>query len=161
MRSKGYTNEQITALVNTKMKEASFVWDHRNLIGENLAVDNSRICGQQKPQVKAVYVNKDAGPREAALRKLRKKYRQASLPALTPKRQLGQSMPTTDELDRLDRVRFTGETFTTTNQNFFHVNAPVDFKHYRKNFKKKTPLTQWSNAYFSGGVHFNPPGPGI
>ena len=30
-----------------------------------------------------------------------------------------------------------------------------------KNFKKKTPFTQWSNAYFSGGVFFNPPVIGI
>jgi hypothetical protein len=31
----------------------------------------------------------------------------------------------------------------------------------RKNFKKRTPFTQWSNAYFSGGVFFNPPVNGI
>ena len=36
-----------------------------------------------------------------------------------------------------------------------------DFSAYKKNFKKKTPFTQWSNAYFSGGVFFNPPTNGI
>jgi len=31
----------------------------------------------------------------------------------------------------------------------------------KRNHKKKTPFTQWSNAYFSGGVFFNPPVNGI
>ena len=31
----------------------------------------------------------------------------------------------------------------------------------KRNFKRKTPFTQWSNAYFAGGVHFNPPVNGI
>jgi len=36
-----------------------------------------------------------------------------------------------------------------------------DFSAVKRNFKKKTPFTQWSNAYFSGGVFFNPPVSGI
>lgn len=48
-------------------------------------------------------------------------------------------------------------TFTTTNKHFHIEHPPIDFSASKANFKKKTPLTQWSNAYFSGGVHFNPP----
>jgi hypothetical protein len=74
-------------------------------------------------------------------------------------------VPTTDANDLLGRPKFdeceVGETFTTTNQGFQEIFKPLDHTHYKKNFKKKTPLTQWSNAYFSGGVHFNPPAPGI
>jgi hypothetical protein len=31
----------------------------------------------------------------------------------------------------------------------------------KRNYKKKTPFTQWVNSYFSGGVFFNPPVKGI
>ena len=31
----------------------------------------------------------------------------------------------------------------------------------RRNYKKKTPFTQWCNAHFNGGMFFNPPVNGI
>lgn len=51
--------------------------------------------------------------------------------------------------------------FQTTNQTFHEEKNLQDFSPYKRNFKKKTPFTQWSNAYFSGGVFFNPPVNGI
>lgn len=51
--------------------------------------------------------------------------------------------------------------FRTTNQEFNQTLDPNSYSANKKNFKKKTPLTQWSNAYFSGGVFFNPPVNGI
>ena len=51
--------------------------------------------------------------------------------------------------------------FVTTNQSFHETLETPDYSAYKKNFKKKTPFTQWSNAYFSGGVFFNPPVNGI
>lgn len=53
------------------------------------------------------------------------------------------------------------EHFVTTNNVF---NSTLDVSAYsgtKRNFKRKTPFTQWSNAYFSGGVFFNPPTNGI
>jgi len=49
----------------------------------------------------------------------------------------------------------------TTNISFHEAKDLQDFRPYKRNFKKKTPFTQWSNAYFSGGVFFNPPVNGI
>ena len=53
------------------------------------------------------------------------------------------------------------EQFRTTNQSYFDTLEQQDFSAVKRNFKKKTPFTQWSNAYFSGGVFFNPPVSGI
>ena len=53
------------------------------------------------------------------------------------------------------------EHFRTTNQSVHELIEAQDFSSVKKNFKKKTPFTQWSNAYFSGGVFFNPPVSGI
>jgi len=53
------------------------------------------------------------------------------------------------------------EHFRTTNQSYHELLEQQDFSSVKKNFKKKTPFTQWSNAYFSGGVFFNPPVSGI
>jgi len=53
------------------------------------------------------------------------------------------------------------EHFKTTNQSYHDVLEQQDFSTVKKNFRKKTPFTQWSNAYFSGGVFFNPPVSGI
>lgn len=55
----------------------------------------------------------------------------------------------------------TGSEWYTTNQEFFQPLKINDMKNYRKNFKKRTPFTQWSNAYFGNGVFFNPPVTGI
>jgi len=51
----------------------------------------------------------------------------------------------------------------TTNREFFSPKALEDVasKSQRINFKKRTPFTQWSNAYFGNGVFFNPPVTGI
>ena len=51
--------------------------------------------------------------------------------------------------------------FRTTNRSFHDFLEHQDFSQVKKNFKKKTPFTQWSNAYFAGGVHFNPPVNGL
>lgn len=51
--------------------------------------------------------------------------------------------------------------FRTTNQSYHEFMDTQDFSTVKKNFRKKTPFTQWSNAYFSGGVFFNPPVSGI
>lgn len=51
--------------------------------------------------------------------------------------------------------------FVTTNQAFHETLDSTDYSTYKRNFKRKTPFTQWSNAYFSGGVFFNPPVNGI
>ena len=51
--------------------------------------------------------------------------------------------------------------FVTTNQSFHETLDVPDYSAYKRNFKKKTPFTQWSNAYFAGGVFFNPPVNGI
>ena len=53
------------------------------------------------------------------------------------------------------------EHFRTTNQQYHDKLEAQDFTDVKRNFKKKTPFTQWSNAYFSGGVFFNPPSCGI
>jgi hypothetical protein len=53
------------------------------------------------------------------------------------------------------------EQFRTTNQTTHDALEQQDFSAVKRNFKKKTPFTQWSNAYFSGGVFFNPPVSGI
>jgi len=53
------------------------------------------------------------------------------------------------------------EHFCTTNMSVHGDIEAQDFSSVKKNFKKKTPFTQWSNAYFSGGVFFNPPVSGI
>jgi len=53
------------------------------------------------------------------------------------------------------------QDWSTTNKEFFVPKQAQDFKQQRKNFKKRTPLTQWSNAIFGGGVFFNPPVSGI
>jgi len=51
----------------------------------------------------------------------------------------------------------------TTNREFFSPKALPDMANntQRINFKKRTPFTQWSNAYFGNGVFFNPPVTGI
>ena len=51
--------------------------------------------------------------------------------------------------------------WSTTNRDFYNAKLPQDQTLYRKNYKKKTPFTQWSNAYFHNGVFFNPPVSGI
>ena len=53
------------------------------------------------------------------------------------------------------------DQFRTTNQSFHDIMDQQDFSAVKRNFKKKTPFTQWNNAYFSGGVHFNPPVSGL
>ena len=38
------------------------------------------------------------------------------------------------------------------------IDSDLSIMHTNKrNFKKKTPFTQYVNSYFSGGVFFNPP----
>lgn len=53
--------------------------------------------------------------------------------------------------------------FKTVSQIVSEVSGPNDFalNVSKRNFKRKTPFTQWSNAYYSGGVFFNPPVNGI
>ena len=54
--------------------------------------------------------------------------------------------------------------WSTTNQEFFcspPQHQAEDLKQLRKNFKKRTPFTHWSDAYFANGVFFNPPVTGI
>jgi len=53
------------------------------------------------------------------------------------------------------------DSFQTTNQSFHEPKGHQDFTLVKKNFKKKTPFTQFNNAYFSGGVFFNPPTNGL
>ena len=62
-----------------------------------------------------------------------------------------------------DMMNFLGEDrFGTTNKEFYQGRQSGEsIIIYRKNFKKKTPFTQWSNAYFGNGVFFNPPVQGI
>ncbi len=52
-----------------------------------------------------------------------------------------------------------GTQWSTTNKESY---PPLEImeeslKISKRNFKKKTPFTQWSNAYFGNGVFFNPP----
>lgn len=51
--------------------------------------------------------------------------------------------------------------WNTTNKEQHGPQELGDMNVYRKNFKKRTPFTQWSNAYFGNGVFFNPPVGGI
>ena len=51
--------------------------------------------------------------------------------------------------------------FVTTNQSFHDTLETPDYSAVKRNYKRKSPFTQWSNAYFSGGVFFNPPVNGI
>ena len=53
------------------------------------------------------------------------------------------------------------DMFQTTNQTFHESMQPHDHSAVKKYFKKKTPFTQFNNAYFSGGVFFNPPVGGL
>ena len=51
------------------------------------------------------------------------------------------------------------DQWNTTNQEFYQ---PINLNNlHKRNFKRKTPFTQWSNAYFGNGVFFNPPVQGI
>lgn len=145
------------------MKLESHKWDHRNLVGANVARKNAKINATKAAQIKSVFINPATG------REIRKdrQMRLASLPSITHRRQM-MNVKSQLEADLIQarhskhlRDSQGASTFCTTNQNFYAVNDPVDFSPYKKNFKKKTPLTQWSNAYFSGGVHFNPPVSGI
>ena len=51
--------------------------------------------------------------------------------------------------------------WSTTNKDFYKSSPAQDNKTYKRNFKKSTPFTQWSNAFFHNGVFFNPPVSGI
>jgi len=112
-----------------------------------------------------VFVNPANGRAIAANKE--KAARMSSLPSISKRRQMNvvksQQEATMIQARHsvLQKEMMGQSTFSTTNQNFYNVNDPIDFSPYKKNFKKKTPLTQWSNAYFSGGVHFNPPVSGI
>jgi hypothetical protein len=50
-----------------------------------------------------------------------------------------------------------GIEWNTTNQEFYKARNLQELGLQKRNFKKKTPFTQWSNAYFGNGVFFNPP----
>ena len=51
--------------------------------------------------------------------------------------------------------------WNTTNQEFYQAKDLNELGLQKRNFKRKTPFTQWSNAYFGNGVFFNPPVQGI
>ena len=42
-----------------------------------------------------------------------------------------------------------------------HEIKPHNLNVQRANWKRRTPFTDWSNAYFGNGVFFNPPVSGI
>lgn len=159
----GAADHELQGFMEDKMKLESHKWDHRNLVGAKVARKNQKINATKPAQTKEVFVNPATG-REIAKNK---HARMMSLPSITNRRQMmaAKSQMEADLIQARHSKLLRGsqghETFCTTNQNFYAVNEPVDFSPYKKNFKKKTPLTQWSNAYFSGGVHFNPPVSGI
>ena len=51
------------------------------------------------------------------------------------------------------------EKWSTTNSEY-HNNKGID-KFSKRNFKRKTPFSQWQDAYFGNGVFFNAPVNGI
>lgn len=51
--------------------------------------------------------------------------------------------------------------WNTTNREFYKEKDLKEIGLHKRNFKRKTPFTQWSNAYFGNGVFFNPPVQGI
>jgi hypothetical protein len=53
------------------------------------------------------------------------------------------------------------DPWNTTNREFHHEKDFGEIGLHKRNFKRKTPFTQWSNAYFGNGVFFNPPVQGI
>lgn len=62
-------------------------------------------------------------------------------------------------MTRNSQVNLEENPFITTNQRHFEF---IEGSERKMNYCiKKTPFTQWSNAYFSGGVFFNPPVNGI
>lgn len=53
--------------------------------------------------------------------------------------------------------------WSTTNKEMYkpHEIRPQVLSLQRANWKRRTPFTDWSNAYFGNGVFFNPPVSGI
>ena len=53
--------------------------------------------------------------------------------------------------------------WSTTSSEFHNGKQPnfTDMKQHRRNFKRKTPFSQWQDAFFGNGVFFNPPQQGI
>lgn len=51
--------------------------------------------------------------------------------------------------------------YTTTNQRMHHALPIPDNRAFAANYKKKTPLSEFSDALFSGGVYLNPPVQGL
>lgn len=163
----GIPEHELKHYLEDKMKLASHKWDHRNLIGDKVAHKNQKVNATKPEQVRSVYINPANNRAIANNIANAKKTRMGSLPSISQRRlkNIAKSQLESDMIQarhsQINRDAMGASVFTTTNQNFYSVNEPVDFSPYKKNFKKKTPLTQWSNAYFSGGVHFNPPVSGI
>jgi hypothetical protein len=60
----------------------------------------------------------------------------------------------------LDSDRFRTTNHVMMNNSAFNFNlGSADVE--RRNYKKKTPFTQWCNAHFNGGTFFNAPVNGI
>ena len=63
--------------------------------------------------------------------------------------------------DQFDEENVDTDSFVTTSQLFNSKNENFDVSPNRTNFKKKTAFSQYYNAYFQGGVCFNPPVNGV
>lgn len=166
-RQEGVSDAEINEIIKGKTAKYIGKWGNTSKVGVLINNYNSAYANEIMRQE-----TRDQAPKTKQTPTARK--RVSSLPAIeqrnsatiSGKNRRTKSTTMNKQLRNSQKIKTTYDNddyapFQTTNQRYHEVLEQQDFTSVKKNFKKKTPFTQWSNAYFSGGVHFNPPTSGI
>mmetsp|Transcript_5777 Transcript_5777/g.9900 ORF Transcript_5777/g.9900 Transcript_5777/m.9900 type:complete len:256 (-) Transcript_5777:30-797(-) len=157
MRGEGRSEKEIREAVQAKKSKSVEKYGNKSKVGLVLDMHNHKLLNNSK------ILNNDSYLRKLKIRNV-SDFNRAHLQQSDFKKFGSQMVNTsTSAMFKLASSGVDSEcpTWSTTNQEFFQPKEIKDLDVYRKNFKKKTPFTQWSNAYFSNGVFFNPPVQGI
>lgn len=179
-KNEGLTDNEINEIIKGKTEKYVGKWGNTSKVGVLINnYDSARIASEQlvmNPRNQAARSRATAHNSMMTSPKAASK-RMSSLPAIQHRNSANpakrtKSIAVRGKSNQTQNLRNSQRTsafntmddydhYTTTNQHHHDVLEQQDFSAVKKNFKKKTPFTQWSNAYFSGGVFFNPPVSGI
>lgn len=161
LKSQGLNEEEITRAILEKRAQSIEKYGNKSKIGLLLEQENKdlvrsshfldREFGVRKEQTRNASDFNRALMQKGELQKMRDQFKQVAQSADKPISGVGSRASS----------HVTESVWSTTNQQFYQPKEIRDLKTMRKNFKKRTPFTQWSNAYFGNGVFFNPPVTGI
>ena len=152
LKQEGATEKQIREAINDKKERSVEKYGNKSKIGLFLEQDNQRLMRDSIKNEKDVRRKKTRHTSDYNRTQIFKNELTSLKDQITERN--------TSLKNKLEPIQ-TGSEWYTTNQEFFQPLKLNDMKNYRKNFKKRTPFTQWSNAFFGNGVFFNPPVTGI